>query len=168
AEGLEVLALGTLDPLEEGRSLISLIPKISQSGGLPVIPWGVGKWLGARGNLVKSIIEQNEIRPLFLGDNGNRPTFWPRPKYFELAEKKGIALLPGSDPLPFPSEIVKIGRFGFKISGSINPGYPGRDIKKLLLDPATKPEIFGSLEKPLRFFRNQLKMNRPGGSRGVQ
>jgi hypothetical protein len=167
AEGLEVLALGTLDQLEDGHPLISLVQQIILSGGLPVIPWGVGKWFGARGVLVKNIIEENEILPLFLGDNGNRPLFWPRPNYFELAEKKGILLLPGSDPLPFPSEIVKIGRFGFKISGSIsiNPEYPGRDIKKLLLDPDTKPEKYGALEKPLRFFRNQLKMNWPSGSR---
>jgi hypothetical protein len=165
AEGLEVLALGALDPLEEGKSLIGLAQKIILSGGLPVIPWGVGKWFGARGDLVKNIIEKNEVRPIFLGDNGNRPLFWPWPKYFELAKEKGISLLPGSDPLPFPSEIEKIGRFGFKISGSINPEYPGRDIKRLLLDPATKPEIYGSLERPFRFFRNQLKMNWPAGSR---
>jgi hypothetical protein len=165
AEGLEVLALGTLDSFREGSPLETLIRQISQSGALPVLPWGVGKWFGRRGDLVKKLIDRSEIRPLFLGDNGNRPVFWPRPTIFKKAEKKGIAILPGSDPLPFPSEIERIGRMGFKIEGSIDPEYPARDIKKILLSPNGKPQSYGSLENPFRFFWNQLKMNRPGRGR---
>jgi hypothetical protein len=165
AEGLEILALGTANRFGEGESIETLIRQISQSDALPVIPWGVGKWFGSRGDLVKKFIDQVEISPFFLGDNGNRPVFWPRPKIFQQAETKGIYILPGSDPLPFPSEIDRIGRFGFKMDGSIDPDYPSRDIKNLLLSPDIRPEGYGSLESPLRFFWNQLKMNWPSGGR---
>jgi hypothetical protein len=168
AEGLEVLALGTLDSLEEGKPVEILLRKISQSGALPVIPWGVGKWFGRRGDLVRRLIDQDEIRPLFLGDNGNRPVFWPRPKIFDRAEEKEIYILPGSDPLPFPSEIEKIGRIGFKIDGSINPDHPGRDIKKILHNPDIKLQSYGSRETPFRFFWNQLKMNLSAGGRAFK
>ena len=163
AENLEVLALGTLESFEEGRPVETLIGQINQAGALPVLPWGVGKWFGRRGNLVNKLVDKAEIRPLFLGDSGNRPVFWPRPTLFSKAEEKGMAVLPGSDPLPFPTEINKVGRIGFKIEGVIDQEYPGRDIKKILLDPNKKPQTYGFLETPFRFFRNQLRMNLPAG-----
>jgi hypothetical protein len=166
AEGLEVLALGTVSRLEEGSSLETLIRQINQEGALPVIPWGVGKWFGARGNRVKTLLERGGKAPFFLGDNGNRPIFWPRPALFARADKKGMAILPGSDPLPFPSEIDKVGRFGFKVEGSLNLEFPCRDIKRLLGNRDNRLQSYGRLENPLRFFQNQLKMNLPGGCRG--
>ncbi len=161
AENLEVLALGTIQNFEEGTPIEELIRNIGRSGAIPVIPWGVGKWIGRRGRLIKEILNKADLPPFFLGDNGNRPLFWPRPKFFKQAEEKGIWVLPGSDPLPFPSEFVRIGSFGFKVSGSIAPEHPGRDLKKLLLEPTFRPRNYGSLENPFRFFRNQLRMNIP-------
>jgi hypothetical protein len=166
AEGLEVLALGTVDCLEEGGSIENLIRNINQIGALPVIPWGVGKWFGARGKRISALIDQAGNLPFFLGDNGNRPLFWPRPALFARADQKGIALLPGSDPLPFPSETDQVGRLGFKVEGSISRGFPGWDIKNILADQNNRIRPFGRLERPWRFFRNQLKMNLPGGRRG--
>lgn len=158
AENLEVLALGTIQNFEFGTPLEDLIQKISRSGAIPVIPWGVGKWLGRRGILVKDLLKNNNIPLFFLGDNGNRPLFWPKPRLFKQAEESGLCVLPGSDPLPFPSEIKSVGRFGFKLFGSIDPEYPFRDIKKLLLNPTAKPQAYGSLESPGRFFWNQVRM----------
>jgi hypothetical protein len=162
AEGLEVLAIGTVDSYEEGGPIETLIRQINQSGALPVIPWGVGKWFGRRGNRIKELIDRNKIDPFFLGDNSNRPVFWPSPRFFDRAGKNGISILPGTDPLPFPSEIERIGRFGFKVYGSIDPEFPGRDIKKIMRDPTFRPQAYGFLENPFRFFWNQLRMNLPG------
>jgi len=157
AENLEVLALGTIQNFKKETPIEELIHKISRSGAIPVIPWGVGKWIGRRGILVKDLLKNENIPPFFLGDNGNRPLFWPRPRLFKQAEEKGLFVLPGSDPLPFPSEIERIGSFGFKVTGSINPEYPGRDLRKLLLESTAKPRAYGALENPLLFFWNQVR-----------
>ena len=158
AESLEILALGTIQEFEERKPLEELIPLISQSGAIPVVPWGVGKWIGRRGALIKDFLKRKDLPFFFLGDNRNRPIFWRRPNIFKMAGEKGINILPGSDPLPFPSETNRIGRFGFKVSGSIDPDYPFRDLKKLLLVPTTRPQAYGSQENPFRFFWNQCRV----------
>ncbi|MGC1404799.1 MAG: hypothetical protein WA974_17970 [Thermodesulfobacteriota bacterium] len=156
-ENLEVLALGTIQDLEERAPLEELIRQIGQLGAIPVIPWGAGKWIGRRGEFLKNLLGR-DLPPSFLGDNRNRPIFWPKPYLFKQAGEKGLSILPGTDPLPFPSEMWQIGNFGFKVHGSINSEYPFRDIKKLLLDPVARPRAYGSLENPVRFFCNQLRM----------
>ncbi len=157
-EKLEVLALGTIHDFKEGTPIEELIREINRLGAIAVIPWGVGKWIGRRGGMVKELLEKGNRLTFFLGDNGNRPTFWPKSNLFKQAEQKGRPVLRGGDPLPFPSGIGQIGRFGIKLQGSIDPEYPDRDIKKILLDPATNPQIYGSLERPGRFFRNQWRI----------
>ncbi len=157
-EKLEVLALGTIQSFEEGLPLKEMISWISRLEAVPVIPWGVGKWIGRRGKIVKDLLYNKALPPFFLGDNRNRPLFWPRSDLFKLVEHKGIPILPGTDPLPFSSEIGQIGKFGFKLPGSIDSEYPFKELKKLLLDPSTSPQPYGSLENPVRFFWNQLRM----------
>jgi hypothetical protein len=157
-ENLEILALGAIQDFDERAPLETLIGQIGYSGALPVIPWGVGKWIGRRGKVIKDLQGKRDLPPFFLGDNRNRPIFWPRPNLFSQGEEKGLSVLPGTDSLPFPSEVWQIGKFGFKIHGPIDPEYPFRDIKKLLLDPLARPQVYGSLENPWRFFWNQLRV----------
>jgi hypothetical protein len=157
-ENLEVLALGTIQDFQERAPLEDLIVQIGQAGAIPVIPWGVGKWIGRRGKVVKDLLEKKELPAFSLGDNRNRPLFWPKPFLFRQAEERGIPILPGSDPLPFPSEIRQIGRFGFKVRGLTDPDNPFRDIKKILRDPVAKPRTYGSRENPWRFFWNQMRV----------
>jgi hypothetical protein len=158
AERLEVLALGTSGTFSDGESLSVTVSSILESGGIPVIPWGFGKWYGERGLILKKFIESEDKTPLFLGDNGGRPHIMPYPHHFRLAEASGIRILPGSDPLPFPSESWRPGSFGFIINGTIDHAKPADDIKKIILDPATRPTPFGKLEKFSRFLRNQWAM----------
>jgi hypothetical protein len=165
-EKLEVLALGTIHDFTEGIPLEELIREINRLGAIAVIPWGVGKWIGRRGGYVKNLLEKGNRPSFFLGDNRNRPIFWPKSNLFKQAEQKGLPVLRGGDPLPFPSEIRQSGRFGIKLRGSIDPGYPYRDIKKILLDPATNPQGYGSLEQPGRFFWNQLQLFLKRGQKG--
>jgi hypothetical protein len=157
-ENIEVLALGSLKIFSEGHSIGKLIADIVAMGAIPVIPWGFGKWFAKRGKILKDIFENDEISRIFVGDNGNRPNFYPKPSLINLAEKMKIKNIPGSDPLPFADEYRRPGSYGFSIKGSLNFLEPWKYLKKKLLDPDTTFEYFGELESPLRFLRNQLKM----------
>ena len=158
-EGLEVLALGASrrDRLD-GRPFREVIGMLTDQGGLPVVPWGFGKWTGRRGALLKEFISGPIRNPFFLGDNSGRPGLIPSPALFRMGAEKGISTLPGSDPLPFPSENSRPGGFGFSLTGSLDPERPSREIKELLLDPAVKVKPYGRLETTARFLRNQCKM----------
>jgi hypothetical protein len=158
AEYLEVLALAIDNKFEEGTPLEKLLAAVKQTGAVPTIPWGPGKWLGKRGDELRRLLDGSQSSGIFLGDNGNRPVFWPRPFHFTLAEKKGLKVLPGSDPLPFASEATRPGSFGCSIDGSISSDYPARDLQCILRDPETVLRAYGTLERPWRFFRNQLEM----------
>jgi len=157
-ERLEVLALGTRQQFKEGQPAQTLIQKVAQAGAIPVLPWGVGKWMGARGRVVESLIESSALPPFFLGDNANRPAFWPPPSQFRRAEEQGIRNLSGSDPLPFPEEVQRVGSFGVVLNGALDLDRPAEDLKRMLLDPTTTFRQFGRRETPGRFVRNQLKM----------
>jgi hypothetical protein len=159
AEGLEVLGLGAdrRDHLD-GRPFREVIRTLSDRGGLPVIPWGFGKWIGQRGALLRSFLSGSVENPFFLGDNSGRPGIMPVPALFRIGAQKGISVLPGSDPLPFASETRRPGGFGFSLTGFLDPERPSREIKELLLNPAVKVKPFGRLETTARFFRNQWKM----------
>ena len=158
AEGLEILALATDKNFNEGTSIEQIIQSIRDTGAIPVIPYGFGKWIGRRGMILRNLLEKTEDPRLFLGDNGGRPLFLPRPSHFMQAEKKGIRILPGSDPLPFPSECERAGSFGFSVKGSISSTHPARDITRILLDSTCIFKPYGQREHLPRFFRNQLLM----------
>lgn len=158
SEGLEVLAVGTCEQFKERERMGELIQDITQAGALPVIPWGVGKWLGERGQLVNELIRSSQLPQFFLGDNANRPVFWPQPSHFRQAEKRGIRNLPGSDPLPFPGEVQRVGSYGFALRGSLDKEKPAHDLKERLHDPSTTICHFGRRERPFRFFYNQIRM----------
>ncbi len=57
-EKLEVLALLSDAPFKDGLALSQAVEEILAAGALPVIPWGVGKWLGQRGTLLTKFIEK--------------------------------------------------------------------------------------------------------------
>ncbi len=94
----------------------------------------------------------------FLGDSGGRPFFWPTPSHFREAERRGIRVLAGTDPLPFPSQIGQAGSFGFRLEGVIDLSSPAGGIKAALLDPTSRLTSFGRLERALPFLRHQIAM----------
>ena len=156
AEKLEVLALITNQDFEDSLSLEETIEKIVSVGGIPVLPWGVGKWIGKRGKILNEFLTKSNSPILFLGDNSGRPIFWLRPSYFQQAEAKGLKILPGTDPLPLIGESSRPGSFGFMIQDSLSKEKPGAHIKQILLRSNQSLEPYGSLENPFRFIRNQL------------
>lgn len=159
SEGLELLALATTEKFKDNTPIVELIKQVNDKNGIPVIPWGVGKWLGKRGQIVKELINKNMSYPFYLGDNGNRPRFWPQPSILKLAEKKKIRILAGSDPLPFNFESCKAGSYGFSIKLKIDPRTPARFIKQVLRNAENRiVRQFGSLESNHRFILNQLRI----------
>ena len=161
-ENLEVLALLTPDKISDGLSLENTLKEAISIRSIPVLPWGVGKWLGIRGKLVRRYLLQNDSKSVFLGDNGGRPLGWNRPPLFKLADKKGIAIFPGTDPLPLRSEYRRVGSFGFKIRGELNPQRPGETLYQQLSSFAYPIETYGRLDTPWSFCKNQISL-RLGG-----
>jgi hypothetical protein len=160
-EGLEVLLLGTRSTVSDGGSLSDALVQGARMGALRVIPWGAGKWLFGRGRLLSGIIASEDSGSgFFLGDGAGRPFFWPRPDHFTQAERRGIRVLPGTDPLPFPGQAGRAGSFGFRLEGAIDLSSPAQGIKAALRDPASRLTPFGRLERTLPFLRNQIAMQR--------
>lgn len=157
-EGLEVLAVGTRNHIESDRPADCLVRTVAQAEGLPVVPWGVGKWLGARRDIVRRLIRDAALPQFFLGDSANRPPFWPLPSPFELAEEAGIRNLPGSDPLPVSGEEQCPGSFGVALEGTLDARRPVRDLKERLLDHTVDIRHFGHRKSLLRFVRSQIVM----------
>lgn len=157
-EGLEVLVLGTRRRVPDGRPIREVLTE-SDSWGVPrVIPWGPGKWLFRRGRLLQQLVEEFRKPTLFLGDEGGRPIFWSYPQHFGSAARLGVRDLPGTDPLPFPHDVKKVGRMGFRVRIELDPARPGSSLLGVLRQQSTALERFAVLESPLRFVRNQIGM----------
>lgn len=166
-EGIELLALCTGARFNDGMSLQAAFELAESEGAVTVLPWGFGKWMGRRGKVVRQFMENRTPAQLSLGDNSGRPGFWRNPVEFRQARSAGIRILPGSDPLPFPSEVSRVASFGLAVNGGLNDVKPARDVRRILSDPAIPIRPFGQLEKPLRFLRNQLAMQAVKRDRGM-
>ena len=159
-ESVELLSLFCSLKVEDRTlSLAELAQLVADKGGLPVLPWGVGKWWGARGRVVSGLMNSNVIYPFFLADSGNRPTFWPKPALLRQACDMQIPVLSGSDPLPIASHEIRPGSSGVVLADSeLSREYPGAYLRKLLV---SKKEIvsFGGRTGSLPFIIDQLRMN---------
>ena len=124
-EGVEVLALACVEHVRERRSLVDTIAWTLGHEGIPVLPWGFGKWLGRRGRLVRQIIESEWSAKIALGDTSYRPLAPSPPRNFRMAASHGIPILAGTDPLPYAGEQGKIGRYGLVLREEIDPGHLG-------------------------------------------
>ncbi len=157
-EGLEVLVLGTTRRFADGRPIRDVLRDADALGVPRVIPWGPGKWLFSRGRLLNELLEEFRKPTLFLGDEGGRPVFWGYPQHFAHAARLGVRDLPGTDPLPFPHDVEKVGRMGFKVAVDLDPARPGASLLGALTQVGAPLERFATLEPPLRFVRNQIGM----------
>ena len=157
-EGLEVLILGTTQRFADGRPIREILREADALGVPRVIPWGPGKWFFRRGRLLQELVAEFRKPTLFLGDEGGRPGFWGYPQHFERAARLGVRDLPGTDPLPFPHDVAKVGRMGLKVSIDLDPARPGESLLRALTQIEAPLQRFATLEPPLRFVRNQIGM----------
>jgi hypothetical protein len=157
-DGLEVLAVCTDDELPDGLCLRKTLDLVHATRGIPVIPWGFGKWIGRRGRIVSELFDGYSREMFLAGDNGGRPQGFSEPRLFKRARHVGMPILAGSDPLPFPGEERCAGRYGVHTIGIFDPDNACASVRKILKDQAGQFQIFGCLEQPFRFVRNQVRM----------
>lgn len=157
-EGIEVLALagdaGVLDGLPFGETL----QRVRASGALPVLPWGFGKWWGRRGKLVSGALARSGSSLLFLGDNAGRPASGSEPSLFRQAQDCGVAVLPGSDPLPLSWHSRRAGSYGFVLEGELDADHPAWDLRRRLRELKTSPRTFGHRVTLPGFLRDQAAL----------
>jgi len=158
AEDMEVLILGTERIVSDGLPIGAVLESAMSMKAIHVIPWGAGKWLFRRGGLLSRLMESRTQDGFYLGDQGGRPVLWPTPRHLRKAEERGIRILPGADPLPFPEEISRVGSYGFLMEASVDPLRPAAAIRAILRNPEVSIVRFGRRQQAYRFIATQLKM----------
>lgn len=156
-EGLEVLALAGDASVPDGLPFSETLHRVRASGALPVLPWGFGKWLGKRGRLVAGALHGGS-GPLFLGDNAGRPSVGGEPPLFRAARDGGVAVLPGSDPLPLPWHAGRAGSYGFVLEGEIRTESPAADLRRRIGNLRESPRVFGHRVSLPGFVRDQAAL----------
>ena len=142
-EGFEVLAVGCDLPPREQQAAVDVIEDILAAGGLPVLPWAFGKWIGGRGQEIDRILSGEYGKALYLGDNALRPTPSPIPRQFQIAEEMDKPILPGSDPLPLDGDERRIGSYGFEIDGQLSFKAPVSSFLYTLRQARRQPRTVG-------------------------
>lgn len=160
SEQLELLSLCNPVSLPDNTyPLDELAGIVWKLGGVPLLPWGVGKWVGKRGMEVERFISADHDYPVVLGDNGNRPSFWPHPKQLAMAAKTRISIVSGSDPLPLAGHHLRVGSYGGWVSNRrLDENCPVSDVKSIVLQPGCMTP-FGKQTGVMQFFRDQLLVN---------
>jgi hypothetical protein len=142
-ERLEVVALTVDLDMPDGKPVDEVLAAIRNAGGLPLLNWAPGKWLGARGKIVASLIEQAAPGTLFVGDTTLRPAGFPDAVLMRQAVRRGLSILAGSDPLPFVGEERLMGRYGVTFEADWNPEAPVDSLRKSLSSSETKIRRIG-------------------------
>ena len=156
-EGLEVLSLCADSVIPKSMSIQKTIEAISDAKGVPVIPWGFGKWWFSRGRLLRNFIE-HESRPhaLLLGDSGCRPSI-AMTQLLDSPSRFGIHVLAGSDPLPIKSHAKRPGSYYSIVSRSVDLNQPTAWMRQLLSE-LTDSTIGGSRSGFVQFLLNQIQI----------
>jgi len=156
--GIEVLALGAINSFSKHKSLQETVDAVNKVNAIPIIPWGVGKWLGKRKEVIECFIRKNHNNKFLLGDNSGRPIFWSEPNIFNLGKSNNHFVIPGTDSLAITSEQGKTGKYGFYLKTEMNLLRPADFFIEYFSNMNTEPKNFGKLEDPFRFLKNQIIM----------
>ncbi|MEM9881645.1 MAG: hypothetical protein AAF800_01860 [Planctomycetota bacterium] len=111
--GLEVLGLGRDFDVDDGGGLRETVDAVRAAGAWAVVPYGVGKWSGARGRAVRGLIEDGPAGVAF-GDNAGR-VGWGEQTLLARARAAGRTVLVGTDPLDLDGAVGHAGRWGVMV-----------------------------------------------------
>lgn len=158
-EGLEVLANGTVQTLPDGLPLTEVMAAVRDLGALAVLPWGVGKWTGRRGRIMKELAARPPASDgFFLADSGVRLAGTPRPGILAQGEANGWRALAGSDPLPLRNQAAAAGRYGFVAECALDPDRPFHSLAAWLRALERSPDCYGALRGLGGFVAHQAAM----------
>lgn len=155
ARGLEVLALGTVCRYPDGEALDVTVARVQSSQGLAVVPWGFGKWTGARGRQVRNLLQGQPPDALYVGDSGGRLQWLDEPEIIRDAREAGFRVLPGTDPFPCGNDHRRVGTFGFLADLEPDTERPWSALRDWIEAQARSPRAYGDALGPLRFLYNQ-------------
>ncbi len=162
-EKVEILQFGPT-PKVPGQPLQDYLSVSSNPGQkLIIAPWGVGKWLGRRGRLIRNMLEQKKERFFALGDNGNRPGWWFFVPQFTVALEHNIPVLRGTDPLFLTGQLQRVGTFGHIMDHTLDPDFPLQSLCAHLQGGPEKRKPYGNLQKTIPFLRSQAALRRAKG-----
>ena len=155
-ENLELLALdASIDLPDRTYPIDELISRVIAAGGVPVAPWGFGKWSGARGKVMSEMVHRRS--DFFVAHNGNRWWWAPEHRIFSRARRRGVSILSGSDPLPFASAAGRAGSSGI-IGELTSPASSPRDAFRRLIKQGGAWRCYGGGVSTLTFISDQLRM----------
>ena len=140
-----------------GLIVISLFNSLNMAP-LPVLPWAPGKWFGARGRVIRKLMEQAAAGSFLAGDTTMRPTGWPVPVLLRYARRSGLGTVAGSDPLPQPGEEAYAGTYGIFSDVTLDPTRPADGLRNILLRGNTftvRGRRCGPLEMAQRWNRHR-------------
>jgi hypothetical protein len=160
-ERIEALGLFLSTPIPDGLPLAGTLERIREAGGIPVLPWGIGKWLFKRRKIVERILASYDPDTLFLGDSALRPRFWKTPRPMSAAIKRGFRVLHGSDPLPHPDEELRAGSYATLLMGSLDPASPADGLRNLLFLQASSFTPVGRRSTLREFLCRNRRLRRP-------
>lgn len=158
AERLEVLAVCTDELFDDGGMASEVIDSISAANGIAIVPWGFGKWTGRRKEVINRLMGDFAERQFHLGDNSGRISVWREPSQFGRARSRGQRIFRGTDPMPFPGQEKRVGKFGFCINGPFSKSGPAASLRSLLSSGEIQPISYGALESVMVFAKHQLMM----------
>lgn len=145
AERLEILGLVMNGTVEDGLPAAEAIHRVHQLGGIPVLAWGLGKWLLGRSNRVRDLLGQFDADTLWIGDNAIRPRGWLASRPLRDPQRR---ILAGSDPLPLAGEEAMAGTYGTRFPGGIDPTAPSDSARSLLRSPPAQIKRIGHRNPP--------------------
>jgi hypothetical protein len=157
-EDLEVLALGTTRRFPDREPIEVSLAASEESAALTALPWGFGKWWGARGGIIERLMRAPRKSAIFLGDNGGRLSMSTRPRLFRVGERSGLKVLPGTDPLPFRGQERRVGSFGMMLPDWDSRGRPLEQLTARLRAAPATPTEFGGLTGIIPFIKLQIAM----------
>lgn len=143
AERLECFAWFLDEGIDDGRRFRDVQQEVLERGGVPVLPWAVGKWLFGRARHVRDIVAASTPESLVLCDSALRFVGWPEPGSMKRAREAGFTVVAGTDPLPRPGGEAVVGRYGILLADGFDPEKPVSSLKESFLGGTTSASVAG-------------------------
>jgi len=157
ADRLEVLTLANRERIDDGLPIAETLERALAMEAITVLPWGFGKWTGQRRAIMLDLIRDFASRGIAIGDSAGRPRGLPAGPVFREANRLGVPILPGTDPLPIASHERRAGKFGLALPGKLDRAAPVADLKDRLRT-ISGGVVIGRRDGPLGAIASQLRL----------